>query len=89
MDFPGFNYKNPEEIFNEYRQLTKNTDIDITGLSYRRLKEKSYQWPVLFETHNGTKRLFTDFKFYTFHQKAQFEYIKEINREHKDYILIK
>jgi ferredoxin-nitrate reductase len=88
MDFPGFNYKNPEEIFNEYRQLTKNMDIDITGLSYRRLKEKSYQWPVLFETHNGTKRLFTDFKFYTSHQKAQFEYIKEINREHKDYILI-
>jgi ferredoxin-nitrate reductase len=40
MDFPGFNYKNPEEIFNEYRQLTKNMDIDITGLSYRRLKGK-------------------------------------------------
>jgi ferredoxin-nitrate reductase len=88
MGFSGFDYHSSEDIFNEYIKLTKNQDIDITGLSYKRLKEKSFQWPVLFQTHQGTKRLFTDFKFYTNDQKAHFSIIKDINRSNQGYILL-
>ncbi|GIX42130.1 MAG: hypothetical protein KatS3mg129_1863 [Leptospiraceae bacterium] len=88
MGFLGFNYNSTEDIYKEYIELTKNMDIDISGLSYKRLKENSYQWPVLFSTHNGTKRLFTDFKFYTEDQKAHFFYIKDILRNNQNYILI-
>ena len=73
MNFPGFQYENSSEIFDEYCRLTKNTSIDISGLSYKRLQEEgSMQWPVPEKNHPGTPRLFTDRKFYTPSQKAQF-----------------
>ena len=73
MNFPGFNYENSSEIFDEYCRLTKNTNIDISGLSYSRLKrEGSMQWPVPDTEHQGTERLFTDHNFYTSDQKALF-----------------
>ncbi|WP_298765284.1 nitrate reductase [uncultured Polaribacter sp.] len=73
MNFEGFNYKNNSEIFDEHCMLTKNTSIDISGLSYSRLQnEGSFQWPVPNKTHKGTARLFTDNQFYTATQKANF-----------------
>ena len=73
MDFPGFDYKNAAEIFDEHCRLTKGTNIDITGLSYERLKkEGSFQWPVPDKNHPGTERLFTDFRFYTESGKMNF-----------------
>ena len=73
MGFPGFDYKNASEVYDEHCLLTKGTNIDITGLSYKRLqKEGSFQWPVPHATHPGTPRLFTDFQFYTKNKKAQF-----------------
>ncbi|MFT2090765.1 molybdopterin-dependent oxidoreductase [Paraglaciecola sp. 2405UD69-4] len=81
----GFNFSNPSEIFAEYTGLTafnnnQSRDLDLSGLSgmseteYNRLKP--IQWPVVnSETHKdlvGTKRLFTDGKFYTASGKAQF-----------------
>ncbi|MCV9386509.1 nitrate reductase [Reichenbachiella ulvae] len=72
MGYPGFEFKNEEEVYKEHCQLTKGTNIDISGLNYDRLKnEGSVQWPVPSETHPGTPRLFTDKKFYTPNQKAQ------------------
>ncbi|UCE92542.1 MAG: molybdopterin-dependent oxidoreductase [Flavobacteriaceae bacterium] len=73
MNFPGFDYENSGEIFEEYCRLTKNTNIDISGLSYNRLKkEGSMQWPVPDTDHKGTSRLFLDRKFFTKSGKAQF-----------------
>lgn len=73
MGFHGFDYSSPEEIFDEHALLTKGTNIDISGLSYRRLKEEgTMQWPVPEKNHNGTVRLFTGHDFYTPSRKAKF-----------------
>ncbi|NNE77477.1 MAG: FAD-dependent oxidoreductase, partial [Pricia sp.] len=73
MDYEGFDYTNASEVYDEHCLLTKGTNIDISGLSYKRLKEEgSFQWPVPHKTHMGTPRLFTDFQFYTNDKKAHF-----------------
>ncbi|HAI39220.1 MAG TPA: NAD(P)H-nitrite reductase, partial [Maribacter sp.] len=66
MGYTGFDYANSSEVYDEHCLLTKGTEIDISGLSYDRLKnEGSFQWPVPHKTHKGTPRLFTDRKFFT------------------------
>ena len=73
MNFTGFNFNNTEEIYKEYCQMTKNTNIDISYLNYNRLKnEGTFQWPVPDYGHPGTPRLFADRKFFTPSQKAIF-----------------
>jgi ferredoxin-nitrate reductase len=73
MGFKGFDYNNASEVYDEHCLLTKGTNIDISGLSYTRLKnEGSFQWPVPHAAHKGTPRLFTDFEFYTNDKKAHF-----------------
>jgi assimilatory nitrate reductase catalytic subunit len=77
----GFNFTHPSEIFDEYIGLTcadniGQRDLDLSGLGgmsqhvYDRLKP--IQWPVTQSAPEGTKRLFTDGKFYTASGKAQF-----------------
>jgi len=73
MGFHGFDFASAAEIFAEHARLTARTNIDISGLSYERLKnEGTFQWPVNTGNRNGTPRLFTDKKFYTPSQKARF-----------------
>lgn len=73
MGFSGFDYQNVAEVYDEHCRLTKNTNIDISGLSHRRLREEgSFQWPVPYQDHPGTPRLFEDRQFYTISGKAQF-----------------
>ncbi|MBL0744773.1 nitrate reductase [Chryseolinea lacunae] len=73
MGFAGFDYASPAEIFAEHTRLTKGTNIDISGLTYDRLKaEGTVQWPVPSPGHKGTSRLFTDHTFYTTSGKAKF-----------------
>jgi len=69
MNYPGFDFPNTEAIYREHAQLTQNTHIDISELTYQTIQhERSVQWPY---QHNfSTKRLFSDFQFYTPHQKA-------------------
>lgn len=77
----GFNFDSPSEIFAEYTGLTQvdnqgSRDLDLSGLcdltetQYNRLKP--VQWPVNKQSPDGTKRLFSDGKFYTSTGKAQF-----------------
>lgn len=77
----GFNFSHPREIFDEYVGLTQadnngSRDLDLSGLAglsesaYNRLKP--VQWPVNSQAPEGTKRLFTDGKFYTPSGKANF-----------------
>lgn len=73
MGFPGFSYNNTSEIYEEYAQMTKGTNIDISHLNYDRLKnEGTFQWPVSEYRHPGTKRLFENKQFYTESKNAQF-----------------
>ncbi len=66
MGFHGFDFPSSEEIFNEHALLTKGTSIDISGLSYAKLKSLgSVQWPVPEEDHEGTDRLFENGIFLT------------------------
>lgn len=72
MHFKGFDFQNMEEVYAEYCQLTKGTNIDISALDYHYLKTKgSVQWPFMDKEQGGVKRLFTDKKFHTPNGKAQ------------------
>lgn len=80
MAFTGFDYKNASEIFEEHALLTKNTNVDISGLNHEVLKKyRSVQWPYTTEMHNRTAsngypettpRLFENAEFYTSSSKA-------------------
>lgn len=71
MDYKGFNFSSSGEIFKEHVALTKNTNIDINGLSYNWLKRNgTAQWPFPINAEQGTPRLFTDNKFYTDDHRA-------------------
>ncbi|MGB5941868.1 MAG: molybdopterin-dependent oxidoreductase [Leeuwenhoekiella sp.] len=73
MGYRGFGFANNDEIYQEYCEMTKGTNIDISYLNYDRLKsEGSFQWPVPEYRHAGTPRLFEDKKFYTPSGKAVF-----------------
>lgn len=73
MGFAGFNYQAVSEVYDEHCRLTKGTNIDISGLSHNRLKkEGTFQWPVPYDDHQGTPRLFEDKQFYTQSKKAFF-----------------
>lgn len=73
MGFHGFNFENTSAIYDEWCAMTRNTNIDISGLSHDRLqREGSFQWPVPYQDHPGTPRMFTDHVFFTNSQKAIF-----------------
>lgn len=68
----SFNYESYADIYKEHAGLTKDTNLDISGLDHSKLKENgSYQWPVPSSDHKGTPRLFEDKKFFTPNKKAQ------------------
>ncbi|MDP2068123.1 MAG: molybdopterin-dependent oxidoreductase [Lutibacter sp.] len=73
MNFQGFDYENSSEIYDEHCALTKGTNIDISGLSHKRLiEEGSFQWPVPYDTHPGTPRLFENKEFDNADKKTHF-----------------
>lgn len=73
MGFSGFDFESPAQIFDEHCRLTRRTNVDISGLSYARLKSQpGFQWPVPATGHPGTDRLFTSHEFYTPTGKARF-----------------
>ena len=59
-----FPFNNPEEVFEEWKKISKGRICDMTGVSYQRLR-KTYgiQLPCPDIHHQGTKRLFTDLNF--------------------------
>ncbi len=73
MGFHGFDYRQISEVYDEHCRLTKNTNLDISGLSHERLqREGTFQWPVPASDHPGTSRLFGDLRFFTKNNKAKF-----------------
>ncbi len=85
MGYFGFNYNTVEEVYKEYCKMTKGTSIDVSGLSYDRLKtEGTFQWPVPEVGHPGTPRLFQDKRFYTDTGNAKFmapKFIKPLSEQ--------
>lgn len=73
LGFAEFARQTPAEIYDEHAQLTRSTNLDISGLSHRRLQEEgSIQWPVPDKSHKGTERLFSDGQFFTADGRARF-----------------
>ncbi|MFY0598494.1 MAG: molybdopterin-dependent oxidoreductase [Cyclobacteriaceae bacterium] len=84
MGYHGFDFDSASDIYEEHTRLTKGTSIDISGLSYDRLKELgSVQWPVPSEDHIGTKRLFEDGRFLTLDGRAKI-HISGNQNEHEE-----
>lgn len=74
MGFHGFDYPGMADVFAEHAQLTKHTNIDISGLDYNYLRlHGSAQWPFPEGAGQGTPRLFTNHQFYTPSGKAQIQ----------------
>lgn len=67
----SFNYAHPNEIYQEYTRLTCDTPVDVSGVSYERLRQETVQWPCPDAAHPGTPRLFTDHQFYTASHRAR------------------
>ncbi len=82
MGYHGFDFKNAADIYFEHVALTKDTNIDISGLSHQVIqKKRSVQWPyVMGQTGAGTARLFSDKKFYTPSQKANLHAVPDQNQ---------
>ncbi|HET7480422.1 MAG TPA: nitrate reductase [Rubrobacteraceae bacterium] len=41
-----FAWQNSAEVYEEYKELTRDTVVDVTGLSHARLRRGPVQWPV-------------------------------------------
>lgn len=61
-----FKYNNFGEIYKEYTETTRGTNIDVTGVSYELLKERSIQWPAPLTPDGGAKNSFSDSDNFTF-----------------------
>ena len=70
----AFDYADTEQIFEEYRELTRGQDLDITGVSYALLRESSagVQWPYPEGASAPPPRLFEDLRFPTADGRARF-----------------
>ncbi|MDE2894397.1 MAG: nitrate reductase [Chloroflexota bacterium] len=73
----AFRYDGLEEIFHEYRELSRGRDMDITGISYPLLAQHraGIQWPYPTTARSGPppegRRLFEDGRFQTPDGRAQ------------------
>jgi assimilatory nitrate reductase catalytic subunit len=68
-----FAFDNPRQIFNEYCELTRGRNTDITGLGYATLDAKGpQQWPYPAGAREGRRRLYEDGVFPTASGRARF-----------------
>ncbi|MCP4540796.1 MAG: molybdopterin-dependent oxidoreductase [Chloroflexi bacterium] len=59
-----FPYTSPEEVFEEWKEITRGRICDMSGVTYDRLRGKiGPQLPCSDNDHPGTPRLFTDWRF--------------------------
>jgi ferredoxin-nitrate reductase len=72
MGFSGFDYRDNEDVWNEYRRLTQGTPCDQWGMTNERLQVTALHWPCPNENHPGTSRLYTQRRFPTSDGHARF-----------------
>lgn len=77
----AFSYTSVAAVFDEHCALTKNTNIDISGLNYNILKDKgTVQWPYPTGSDgHGTRRLFEDHVFHTDTKNAIIHTVPDLN----------
>ncbi len=68
----AFAFANSEAVFDEYKRLTAGTPVDISRLTYERLRAGPVQWPYSAREGAGTARLYTDFIFNSPDGRARF-----------------
>lgn len=68
----AFVFSDSENVFEEYKRVTAGTPVDISGVSYKRLRTGPLQWPCPAADHPGTPRLYTDHRFNTSSTRARF-----------------
>lgn len=68
----GFAYRDVEEVFEEFKETTRGRDLDMSGITYSRLRGRGgLQWPVP-EGATTTERLYRDGRFPTVSGRARF-----------------
>ncbi len=68
-----FAFDGPQALFEEYKHLTAQRDLDLSGLSYAILDSQGpQQWPFPAGATSGTPRLYGDGRFPTANGRAQF-----------------
>ncbi len=68
-----FDFASPQALFDEYKVLTEQRDLDLSGLSYALLDQQGpQQWPFPRGAHHGTARLYGNGLFATASGRAQF-----------------
>ena len=68
-----FAFDSPQGLFEEYKHLTAQRDLDLSGLSYAVLDNQGpQQWPYPAGATCGTARLYGDGRFPTANGRAQF-----------------
>jgi ferredoxin-nitrate reductase len=73
LGYDGFEYDSIDQIWDEYRILTRDTPCDQFGITNERLNNsEAIQWPCPDETHPGTPRRYLDHQFATSDGKAIF-----------------
>ena len=87
----AFPFECAEEVFEEFKRLTQGRPMDITGVTYARLRRGPVQWPCQAPDHPGTPRLYTDRRFPTPDGRARFipvEHANPVERPSRDYPLL-
>lgn len=68
-----FAFETPAQVFDEYKQLTRGRDLDLSGISHGLIdKIGPQQWPFPTGSSAGTARLYLDGIFPTSSGRAQF-----------------
>lgn len=68
-----FAFETPAQVFDEYKQLTRGRDLDLSGISHGLIdKIGPQQWPFPTGSSAGTARLYLDGTFPTSSGRAQF-----------------
>lgn len=68
-----FDFADSEALFEEYKHLTAQRDLDLSGLSYALLDDRGpQQWPFPSGARHGTARLYANGRFPTASGRAQF-----------------
>ena len=68
----AFMFHTAEEVYEEYKHLTRGQDLDIGGVTYERLKGGPLQWPCPTSHHRSTMRRYTNRTFAHPDGKARF-----------------
>ena len=65
-------FDSTEEIFNEWREISKGTKKDMYGITYEKIEsQRGVRYPCRSFEDPGTDRLYSDLKFLTSHGKAR------------------